>query len=316
MADPLIIDTHMHLYPAKADGRRYVEMYDGWEFEAGGRLPAYGKYGGDPEDGIAALDEAGADRAIFVHFEPSLLDRHDRMAALPSDLSESERNRRIDAINTEIAANLRKSNIWACQVGRDHPRLLPYVSIDPSVMTPGENAAHLADLVENHGARGVKLHSVIQGFFMGDPRMWPVYEACMEMDLGIVAHSGSSHVMDQYGDPWAFAPVYERYPDLRLIMAHMGNGSWHQTRLFAEAYPQAMYDVCELMEWIDIGKGPTAEQFARLIRDIGPDRVMFGTDFPWWDPVDCVQRVMDLPLLSREEKEAILGQNAVRLLGI
>ena len=104
MPDPLIIDTHMHLYPTKAEGRRYVEMYDGWEFQAGGRLPAYGRYGGDPEDGIAALDEAGADRAIFVHFEPSLLDRHDRVAALPPDLSESERSQRVDAINADIAA--------------------------------------------------------------------------------------------------------------------------------------------------------------------------------------------------------------------
>ena len=316
MAGPLIIDTHMHLYQTKAEGRRCVELYDGWEFDAGGRLPPYGRYGGDPEDGIAALDEAGADRAIFVHFDTALLARSERLAALSADLSEGERSRRAAGIDSDIAASVRESNRWACRVGRERPRLIPYVCIDPSVMTPEENVAHLRDLVENHGARGVKLHSIIQGFFMGDPRMRPVYEACIEMDLGIVAHSGSSNVMDQYGDPWSFAPVYERYPDLKLVMAHMGNGSWHQTRLFAEAYPGAMYDLCELMEWIDIGKGPTAAQFAQLIRDVGSDRVMLGTDFPWWDPIDCVRKVMELPLLSSEEKEAILGRNAERLLGI
>ena len=315
MASPLIIDTHMHLYPSKEEGRRNVTIYDGWEFEAGGRLPRYGKYGGDPEDGIAALDEAGADRAIFVQFDAGLPERGSRIAKLPRDLTEAARATEIGKINAEIAAGLRESNLWACQVGKDKPRLITYVCIDPHVMTPEENVAHLRDLVENHGAKGIKLHSVIQGFFMGDPRMWPVYEACIEMGLGIVAHSGSANVMDQYGDPFAFASVYERYPDLKLVMAHMGNGSWHQTKHFAEAYPNAMYDVCELIEWIDIGKGPTPKQFAQLIKDVGPDRVMLGTDFPWWDPIDCAERIMSLPLLAREEKEAILGENAVRLLG-
>jgi predicted TIM-barrel fold metal-dependent hydrolase len=316
MTSPLIIDTHMHLYPSKEEGRKNVTDYDGWEFEAGGRLPSYGKFGGDPADGIAALDEAGADRAIFVQFETALVDRRERIAALPTGLNEDQREAEIAKIYGEIAASLRASNLWACQVGKDNPRLIIYVCIDPHVMTSEENVAHLRDMVENHGAKGIKLHSVIQGFFMGDPRMWPVWEACIEMGLGVVAHSGSSPVMDQYGDPFAFASVYERYPDLKLVMAHMGNGSWHQTRRFAEAYPKALYDVCELMEWIEIGKGPSPAQFAQLIRDVGADRVMLGTDFPWWDPIDCVERVMGLPLLAREEKEAILGENAVRLLGI
>ena len=70
------------------------------------------------------------------------------------------------------------------------------------------------------------------------------------------------------------------------------------------------------MEWIYIGKGPTPAQFAQLVRDVGADSVMLGTDFPWWDPIDCVERVMDHPLLAQEEKKAILGENAVRLLGI
>ncbi len=58
------------------------------------------------------------------------------------------------------------------------------------------------------------------------------------------------------------------------------------------------------------------EELARLIRDIGPERVMLGTDFPWWSPAHCVQGIMDMPVLSQSEKEAILGANAARILGI
>ena len=71
-----------------------------------------------------------------------------------------------------------------------------------------------------------------------------------------------------------------------------------------------------MMEWIYIGKGPTPTQFAQLVRDVGADRVMLGTDFPWWSPAHCVQGIMDLPILSNSEKEAILGANAARILGM
>jgi predicted TIM-barrel fold metal-dependent hydrolase len=53
-----------------------------------------------------------------------------------------------------------------------------------------------------------------------------------------------------------------------------------------------------------------------MIRLIGPDRVLFGTDFPWYDVESTIDQVMDLPHLSRDEKEAILGANAIRTLGL
>ena len=316
MAGPSIIDVHMHVYPTKEEGRANVQAYDGWEFGGPANMPPYGKFDGDVEDALAALDEAGASRAAFVHFYPPLMRRHDRIAALPDDLGEAEREGAVGDINRAMADGLRESNLWACGVGRDNPRLLPLISIDPGVMTPEESAAHLRDMAENHGARGVKLHAPLQRFYMGDVRMRPVYEACVDLDLVIVAHSGSTAGLFQYGDPWAFAAVYERFPDLKLVMAHLGNGSWRQTRQVADAYPNAMFDCCELMEWVDRGGGPSEGELAMLMKDVGPERVMLGTDFPWWDPIDCAERIAGLPVLSAEEKEGILGANAERLLGI
>ena len=62
--------------------------------------------------------------------------------------------------------------------------------------------------------------------------------------------------------------------------------------------------------------GPSDEQLAQLIKDVGPHRVMMGADFPWYDIDHTVDRVMDLPLLSREEKEGNMGANAVNILGL
>jgi predicted TIM-barrel fold metal-dependent hydrolase len=43
---------------------------------------------------------------------------------------------------------------------------------------------------------------------------------------------------------------------------------------------------------------------------------MMGSDFPWYDLDQTVDRVMSLPLLSMEEKEGIIGANAERILRI
>ena len=76
------------------------------------------------------------------------------------------------------------------------------------------------------------------------------------------------------------------------------------------------FDCCEVIEWNGAPNAPSDMQMAQLIKDIGSERVMMGSDFPTYDLDHSVESVMKLPLLSDEEKEAILGANAARILGV
>ena len=93
-----------------------------------------------------------------------------------------------------------------------------------------------------------------------------------------------------------------------------GGGAWRQTLELAQAYPNVYFDCCEIIEWAGAPNAPTDRELAQLILDVGPERVMMGSDFPWYDIAHSVERVMELPLLSAEQKEAILGANATRIL--
>lgn len=62
------------------------------------------------------------------------------------------------------------------------------------------------------------------------------------------------------------------------------------------------------------GGSEASLELAGLVRDIGPDRVLLGSDYPWYEPAHSAELVEDLPLLSRAEKDAILGENAARIL--
>ena len=63
---------------------------------------------------------------------------------------------------------------------------------------------------------------------MHDPRMSGVWRACIELDLPVIAHAGPAKNGSQYATPEAFGPVLDTFPGLRLVLAHMGGGSWRQ----------------------------------------------------------------------------------------
>jgi hypothetical protein len=147
-----------------------------------------------------------------------------------------------------------------------------------------------------------------------DPRMEPIYRTCVELGLAVLSHAGAAKGGERYAEPAAFAPVLEAFPDLTVVLAHLGGAAWRQTADLAHAFPRVTFDLCEIIEWTGAPNAPSVDQLARLIRDVGADRVMLGTDFPWYDLDRTVDLVMDLPVLSLEEREAMLGANAARIL--
>jgi len=56
-------------------------------------------------------------------------------------------------------------------------------------------------------------------------------------------------------------------------------------------------------------------ELIRLIRQIGVDRVLFGSDWPWLSPQPGIERIKNLDI-TEEEKQNILGRNAARLYNI
>jgi predicted TIM-barrel fold metal-dependent hydrolase len=55
------------------------------------------------------------------------------------------------------------------------------------------------------------------------------------------------------------------------------------------------------------------EQFLRIVKNHGADKILFGTDSPWSRADEEIASIRALPL-SEDEKSAILGGNAARLL--
>ena len=306
-----VIDCHMHIYPSKALGREEKLAYDVWEY--GPKSVPLSKYDGDLDDALQAIRKSGTTKAAAMSH---LLVTNFNLRQKPGRTPPSSGLEEDPAIEAKIAGMLHESNVSICQLAHKFPVLVPFVIIDPHTLQPDHLEAELRDLVRVHGARGVKLHPVLQEFFPNDPRMWPIYRTCTELHLPILSHSGVARGPNQYAEPQAFTEVLKQFPRLTLILAHLGGAAWKQTLAVAREYQNACFDCSEIIEWVGAASAPTLQELAQLIRGVGPRRVMMGTDFPWYDLDKTIDLVKSLPLLSDEEKDGILGGNVTRILGI
>ena len=302
--DVLRIDFHMHLFATAAEGRRVVGDYPIVEYGERDGV-ARSERAGTVADGLAALAEAGADHGCVLNsFE------------LPQLPFPPGRHWPARPEHAEHATALRAYNEWVCAVGAEQPQLLPFVTVNPAVMSAEESGAHVAALADERGARGLKLHPIGIRTFPDDPALAPTFAACAARGLPVVVHCGP----DRHGAGWslpaAFAPLLERQPELPLVLAHLGGAAWRETAAFAAAFPAARFDLAEIVAWAGAPAAPSASELVELIRAVGPDRVLLGSDFPWYDPAATVAEVEALPGLGAAEREAILGANAATLLGL
>jgi predicted TIM-barrel fold metal-dependent hydrolase len=302
MESPLI-DVHVHVSESKEIGAWSKAAYDIWEY--GEREDVrFSQASGDLDDLRDAMRAGGISHSVVVN-ATSIDELRGRWLAGLEDATD----------DAPLGERLIRFNRWLVDTVASMPEITPFVAVDPWVLSFDETRAHLADM-RRGGARGVKVHPVDQRFVIWDPRMLRISELCAELGLALLSHSGTSRGSVQFAEPRAFQELAGAVPELNLVVAHLGGGSWKQLRDLAGAHPSISFDLSEIVAWVGAPNAPSEEALVHLIRDIGVERVMFGSDFPWYDPGEMVKAVRTLPGLSDGESAAILGENAARILSL
>lgn len=315
MSEPIKVDSHVHLYRTVAEGAAEKEGYQVWEYGEKDDVSA-STYPGTVANILEAMEVSGMAKVVVVNLFIAR-EHFDRMLAeLPTILDGIEREKRVKRISAVVVEELKAFNFWICTISRQFPQIVPFVGVDVTALAGVRCGEHVRDMIENHGAHGVKLHGAAGGFNMSDQRLWATYKICEELGAPVIGHSGPDKAGAGLAEPRAFGRMLKEFPRLKVVLAHMGGATWDQALEIAQTYPNAFFDCCEIIEWTGGSNAPTQMQLARLVKDIGPERVMMGSDFPWYDLDRTVDKIMDLPLLSNEEKEGILGSNAIRILDL
>ena len=224
MPDSPVVDAHVHLVPGSELGDPERDPYEIWEYGTKPDVEVL-ELPGTLEQATAAMRAAHCDHFVVVNmFVPDLeLSKLEREWAEAGDGSPGLPRRRgsVHDDREQLERRLVDFNSWALEVARQRGDLSVFVAADPSVLPGAAGAAHLRWAVER-GARGIKLHTVLQRFAPDDPRMTAVLDTCEELGVAVIAHAGASRDEHGYAEPDAFAPVVERHPRLKLVLAHLG----------------------------------------------------------------------------------------------
>ncbi|MGM9524188.1 MAG: amidohydrolase family protein [Faecousia sp.] len=191
----------------------------------------------------------------------------------------------------------------AAEVAQFPDRLYGFGALHPESETLTEDIVHLREL----GPHGVKLHPDIQRFRLDSKACFALCEQC-EGVLPLLLHTGDRRY--SFSNPEQLLPLLRRFPKLTVIAAHFGGYSiWDEAaRQLAGRFENLWVDCSSSFFAMDDGHAK------ELIAAYGAERVLFGTDYPMWNPAQELKRFLALRLPQREE-ENILYNNAARLFG-
>ena len=209
----------------------------------------------------------------------------------------------------------------AIQMARDAPQAyVPFYWVD-NTRDLADEPERLRRAVKEWGVRGVKFQPMDQHWFADDPRIYPVYEVCAELGLVCTWHAGVVNLgfkyelgvpmLARYVDPLPIDQVAFDFPELKLVIAHMGGNYHYQALVLAEKHEHVYLDTAFLPFFCrrmlpHISPETLIVHAARIA---GAEKVLYGSEGLW------PQAVLGADL-SEGEKAWILGGNALRLLGM
>ncbi|HET6304777.1 MAG TPA: amidohydrolase family protein [Myxococcota bacterium] len=156
------------------------------------------------------------------------------------------------------------------------------------------------------GARAVKLHPAAQRFAASDAGALEIYAECERLGLPVFFHAGRAGIEPEAALSYNLVRHLEvavaSFPRVRFALGHAG------ARDVAEAIPLARRHP---NVWLDThGQGVT--QLAELLESLGPERLLFGSDWPWYHLAASLAKVLIVTEGKPEARDAWLRGNAER----
>ena len=301
MPDTPVIDLHMHLYPDPRIARQAM----GGTSRAG--------FEGTPDEAVQLMRDHDIVAGVMCSFTP-IHDMHvANLARIAEDVTGAARDEAEHQVLELMRFRVAERNEWSCNVSAEHPELLTFIGVDP--VLSGEELEAEVERRHATGARGIKLHPPVQRVVLDDERWFPALAAAERLDWIVLTHMGPFAEIDgDYASIERASRVAERFPRLRIILAHVGGPDRAGTIEALGRYPNLFVDTVGLLAGPH-ADGLSDDELVAEIRALGPDRIVFGSDYCFISPFPALERLDRLPL-EEAERRAILHDNSAALLGL
>lgn len=199
------------------------------------------------------------------------------------------------------------SELWASAIetAGAGDRLVAFGSVHPNDPGKLEKLERYAAL----GLAGIKLHPSMQLIAPDDPATMEIYPVCDRLRLPVFFHSGRTSLevanqaelvnLDRYQ-----APVRE-FPNVDFVLGHSG------AVLDFEAAIALAKDCPNV--WLCLA-GPSVPALEQLVAELGPERLLFGSDWPFYPMAYMLSKVLIATRCDPTVRDLMLSGNAERFL--
>jgi aminocarboxymuconate-semialdehyde decarboxylase len=229
-------------------------------------------------------------------------------------------------------------------------RFVAYATV--ALQHPDLAAEQLEEAVKKYGLRGAAIGGNVAGEEISDPKFHPFWAKAEELGVVVFIHpqgdgapaqlgqrfKGNGYLGNVIGNPLEttialshliFEGTLDKFPGLKIIAAHAGGFLPSYAGRSDHGCPTRP-DLCPGGTHGTIKKQPTEylkqlyydtmvfrpEGVRHLVAEVGASQLVVGTDFPFPWTKTAVDLILKTPGLSDDDKTAILGGTAAKLLGI
>jgi uncharacterized protein len=221
----------------------------------------------------------------------------------------------------------RRSGLWVddqyvSDYVQAHPdQLIGFLSLDP---TQEGWEAELREGHERFGLRGIKLMPMYAGFRPDQESLDPLWQYATQHHLPVLLHTGTTFLSQAPLEctlPRHLDPVAMRFPEVKLILAHLGHPYEGETVAVIRKHPNVYSDISALHY-----RPFQLYHSLMLVQEYGVwDKLLFGSDYPFTtvnasiDGLRGLNRMLDgtmLPRLDEEALEALITRDSLQILGL
>lgn len=245
-----------------------------------------------------------------------------------TDISASMQNASITySVNLPVATSAKQTasihdSIARMQESYDKAGIIPFGTMHPE----NEDYKEQIKTLVNLGVKGLKIHPAYQNTDLTDIRYLRMIEEASAQGLIILIHAGIDIGIyhHNFSSVSQILQVIDEVHPGKFVLAHMGNWA---------CWDDVENDLCGAPVWFDssfsigpVEQNPKApanpyshctlsdEQFLRICKKHGMNRILFATDSPWQDQKRYVER-FEKTGLTKEELQLFFYENAAALLG-
>ena len=264
------------------------------------------------EEALPILDRGRIHKIMALAVLPIFPMRNAAMIKWPPDLPFSEKRDLRLELEEKLQKRLSGYNEWLCRIAREDGRIEPVIIADATI-DKNYMAEEIQSRIDEFQIKALKIHPTVNGMSPAAEGYGYIFEIASDRNLTVISHGGlaGEDLEGKLCSPENFKKVLTDFPNLKLVIAHLAFPHIDALLDLARTFPGLYTDVSFVL-----GNAPLSDDdFCRIIRDFGPERVLFGSDAPWSDPEKDADRLLSLAL-SEKELEMVAWKNAAELFGL